>query len=162
MSKVYHGSVEEVRNPEIREPNRSLDYGSGFYTTTSFDQAKRLVERRMKDKGVAIGYVNVYELDDEAINDMKSLIFKKANEEWVNFVMKNRTERDFSHDYDIVYGPVADDSVYTQFTLFEGGIISMGILIQELKTYKLVDQYLFHTEKALDAIHFVESIKVEL
>ena len=60
MSKVYHGSVEEVRNPEIREPNRSLDYDSGFYTTTSFDQAKRLVERRMKDKGVAVGYVNVY------------------------------------------------------------------------------------------------------
>jgi hypothetical protein len=162
MSKVYHGSIEEVRNPEIREPNRSLDYGSGFYTTTSFDQAKRLVERRMKDKGVAVGYVNVYELDDEAINDMKALIFKKANEEWVNFVMKNRTERDFTHDYDIVYGPVADDSVYTQFTLFEGGIISMGTLIQELKTYKLVDQYLFHTEKALDAIRFVESIKVEL
>ena len=93
---------------------------------------------------------------------MNALIFKKANEEWVNFVMKNRTERDFTHDYDIVYGPVADDSVYTQFTLFEGGIISMGTLIQELKTYKLVDQYLFHTEKALDAIRFVESIKVEL
>ena len=162
MSKVYHGSVEEVKNPEIREPNRSLDYGSGFYTTTSFDQAKRLVERRMKDKGVAVGYVNVYELDDEAINRLKTLIFKKANEEWVNFVMKNRTERNFTHDYDIVYGPVADDSVYTQFTLFEGGIISMGTLIQELKTYKLVDQYLFHTEKALEAIRFVESIKIEL
>mgnify|MGYP000020049231 CR=1 FL=1 len=26
MSKVYHGSIEEVRNPEIRQPNRSLDY----------------------------------------------------------------------------------------------------------------------------------------
>ena len=162
MSKVYHGSVEEVKNPEIREPNRSLDYGSGFYTTTSFDQAKRLVERRMKDKGVAVGYVNVYELDDKAVNRLKTLIFKKANEEWVNFVMKNRTEREFTHDYDIVYGPVADDSVYTQFTLFEGGIISMGTLIQELKTYKLVDQYLFHTEKALEAIRFVESIKIEL
>ena len=162
MSKVYHGSVEEVISPEIREPKRSLDYGSGFYATTSFDQAKRLVERRMKDKGVDTGYVNAYELDEEAISHMKTLIFKKANEEWVNFVMRNRTEREFTHDYDIVYGPVADDSVYTQFTLFEGGIISMGTLIQELKTYKLVDQYLFHTEKALEAIRFVESIKVEL
>ena len=51
MSKVYHGSIEEVRNPEIRQPNRSLDYGSGFYTTTSYEQAKKWVERRMKDKG---------------------------------------------------------------------------------------------------------------
>ena len=45
MSKVYHGSVEEVRNPEIRQSNRSLDYGSGFYTTTSYEQAKKWVER---------------------------------------------------------------------------------------------------------------------
>ena len=45
MSKVYHGSIEEVRNPEIRQPNRSLDYGSGFYTTTSYEQAKNLVDQ---------------------------------------------------------------------------------------------------------------------
>ena len=56
MSKVYHGSVEEVRNPEMRQPNRSLDYGSGFYTTTSYEQAKKWVERRMKDKGVSGNY----------------------------------------------------------------------------------------------------------
>ena len=162
MSKVYHGSTEEVRYPEIRQPNRSLDYGSGFYTTTSYEQAKKLVERRMKDKNTAIGYVNIYELDDEAVKHMKSLIFDKPTEEWVNFVMKNRTERGFTHDYDIVYGPVADDSVYTQFTLYEGGIIGLSTLIQELKTYKLVDQYLFHTEKSLLAIKFVESKKITL
>lgn len=162
MSKIYHGSIEIVESPEIRQPNRSLDYGSGFYTTTSFAQAKKLVERRIKDKGVDVGHVNVYELDDNALEGMKVLLFKKPTEEWVNFVMKNRTERGFTHDYDIVYGPVADDSVYTQFTLYEGGIISMPTLIQELKTYKLVDQYLFHTEKSLTAIKFIESIKVEL
>ncbi|MDE6806907.1 MAG: DUF3990 domain-containing protein [Prevotella sp.] len=162
MSKIYHGSIEIVENPEIRQSNRSLDYGSGFYTTTSFAQAKKLVDRRMKDKGVAMGHVNVYELDDKALENMKVLLFKKPTEEWVNFVMRNRTERGFAHDYDIVYGPVADDSVYTQFTLYEGGIISMPTLIQELKTYKLVDQYLFHTEKSLTSIKFIESIKVEL
>lgn len=162
MSKIYHGSIEIVESPEIRQPNRSLDYGPGFYTTTSFAQAKKLVERRIKDKGVDVGHVNVYELDDNALKSMKVLLFKKPTEEWVNFVMKNRTERGFTHDYDIVYGPVADDSVYTQFTLYEGGIISMPTLIQELKTYKLVDQYLFHSEKSLTAIKFIESIKVEL
>ena len=160
MSKIYHGSFEVVESPEIRQPNRSLDYGSGFYTTTSYEQAKKLVERRMKDKGMAVGYVNVYELNDIALENMKVLSFEKPTVEWVNFVMKNRTERGFSHDYDIVYGPVADDSVYTQFTLYEGGIISMTTLIQELKTYKLVDQFLFHTEKSLTAIKFIESIEI--
>lgn len=157
MSRVYHGSIDEVVNPEIRQPNRSLDYGSGFYTTTSYEQAKRWVERRMKDKGVAIGYVNIYELDEKLVKNMKSLFFEKPTEEWVSFVMRNRTERNFIHDYDVVYGPVADDSVYTQFALYEGGIISLPTLIHELKTYKLVDQYLFHTEKSLLAIKFVES-----
>lgn len=154
--------MEEVRNPEIRLPNRSLDYGYGFYTTTSYEQARKLVERRMKDNNASIGYVNIYELDDEFIKRMRLLIFEKPTEEWVNFVMKNRTERGFAHDYDIVYGPVADDSVYTQFTLYEGGIISMPTLIQELKTYKLVDQYLFHTEESLRAIRFIESKIIKL
>jgi len=162
MSKIYHGSLEVVCNPEIRQPNHSLDYGVGFYATTSYEQAEKWVRRRMDDNKVSVGYVNVYELDDEAIKRLKTLIFEKPDEEWVSFVMKNRTKRSFTHDYDIVYGPVADDSVYTQFTLFEGRIISMPTLIQELKTYKLVDQYLFHTERALGAVRFVESIKIEL
>lgn len=162
MSRVYHGSIDEVVNPEIRQPNRSLDYGSGFYTTTSYEQAKRWVERRMKDKGVAIGYVNIYELDEKLVKNMKSLFFEKPTEEWMSFVMRNRTERNFIHDYDVVYGPVADDSVYTQFALYEGGIISLPTLIHELKTYKLVDQYLFHTEKSLLAIKFVKSEIVEI
>ena len=162
MSRVDHGSIDEVVNPEIRQPNRSLDYGSGFYTTTSYEQAKRWVERRMKDKGVAIGYVNIYELDEKLVKNMKSLFFEKPTEEWVSFVMRNRTERNFIHDYDVVYGPVADDSVYTQFALYEGGIISLPTLIHELKTYKLVDQYLFHTEKSLLAIKFVKSEIVEI
>lgn len=162
MSIVYHGSIDEVVNPEIRQPNRSLDYGAGFYTTTSYEQAKRWVERRMKDKGVAVGYVNIYELDEKLVKNMKSLFFEKPTEEWVSFVMRNRTERNFIHDYDVVYGPVADDSVYTQFALYEGGIISLPTLIHELKTYKLVDQYLFHTEKSLLAIKFVKSEIVEI
>ena len=162
MSRVYHGSIDEDVNPEIRQPNRSLDYGAGFYTTTSYEQAKRWVERRMKDKGVAVGYVNIYELDEKLVKNMKSLFFEKPTEEWVSFVMRNRTERNFIHDYDVVYGPVADDSVYTQFALYEGGIISLPTLIHELKTYKLVDQYLFHTEKSLLAIKFVKSEIVEI
>lgn len=116
----------------------------------------------MKDKGVAVGYINIYELDDNALKNMKSLFFEKTTEEWVNFVMRNRTDRQFIHDYDVVYGPVANDSVYTQFALYEGGIISLPTLIKELKTYKLVDQYLFHTEKSLLAIKFVESEIIQL
>ena len=42
---LYHGSIEIVENPEIRIPSRSLDYGYGFYTTTSLKQAEDWVKR---------------------------------------------------------------------------------------------------------------------
>lgn len=53
--------------------------------------------------------------------------------------MANRTQKGFAHDYDIVYGPVANDRVCLQFGLYEAGAISIGTLVRELKTYKLVD-----------------------
>ena len=28
--RIYHGSIEVVERPEIRQSNRTLDYGSGF------------------------------------------------------------------------------------------------------------------------------------
>lgn len=47
---VYHGSIEQVVKPEIREANRALDYGSGFYTTTSEEQATLWVKRKLGRK----------------------------------------------------------------------------------------------------------------
>lgn len=159
--RIYHGSLEVVEHPAIIKPNRKLDYGEGFYTTTSEQQSREWVQRRMHEKHANSGYVNVYELDDEKKKELKSLIFNEPNEEWAEFVMANRTKNGFTHDYDIVYGPVANDRVYLQFGLYEAGAISLETLIRELKTYKLVDQYLFHTTKALTALQFIEAIKVE-
>ena len=152
--KLYHGSLEIVKSPEIREPERTLDYGSGFYTTTSYQQAEAWVRRRMREEYAQKGFVNIYEFDDNKISEVKSLIFKSPNEEWLDFVMQNRTVKGFTHDYDIVYGPVANDRVYAAFALYEGGVLDKSDLIKELKTYTLVDQYLFHTEKALSLISY--------
>lgn len=160
--KIYHGSLEVVEHPIILKPNRKLDYGDGFYTTTSKKQAKEWVERRMLEKHSTCGHINVYEFDDKMLPELYCLIFPEPNEEWAEFVMANRTKYNFTHDYDIVYGPVANDRVYLQFGLYEAGAISVDTLIRELKTYKLIDQYLFHTDKALTALRFIESIKIEL
>lgn len=159
--KIYHGSLDVVECPVIRRSNRTLDYGKGFYTTTSEKQAKEWVERRMAENNTTCGYVNIYEFDEKNLLELRKLIFSEPTEEWAEFVMANRTRKDFTHDYDIVYGPVANDRVYLQFGLYEAGAISVETLIRELKTYKLVDQYLFHTEKALMTLHFVKAIKIE-
>ena len=159
--KIYHGSIEKVESPEIRESNRTLDYGQGFYTTTSYEQAEAWVRRRMNEKRTSRGYVCVYELNEAALASLKTLIFEQPTEELVDFVMKNRTQKGYVHEFDIVYGPVANDRVYAAFALYEGGLINKQALIAELKAYKLVDQYLFHTEKGLQALTFIEAKEVE-
>lgn len=158
--KLYHGSLEIVMRPVIRQMNRTLDYGRGFYTTTSEKQAEDWVKRRLKEAEATNGYVNVYEFNERIGLSLKNLMFDAPTEEWVDFVMHNRTERGFSHDYDIVYGPVANDRVYAAFALYEGGLLDKQNLIAELKTYKLVDQYLFHTEAALMALTFIEAKEI--
>lgn len=157
---LYHGSSEIIVSPEIREPNRTLDYGKGFYLTTSREQAERLVRNRMTTVWPK-GFVNSYSFDMDLLKEsLKIKSFGDANDEWVDFVMKNRMMQGFEHDYDIVIGPVADDKVYAQFSLFEGGIISKETLVAELKTYKLVNQYLFHTEKSLKFLEFITHYEV--
>ncbi len=158
--KIYHGSIEKVEKPELRKSNRTLDYGSGFYTTTSLQQAEDWVHRRMNENEVNHGYVNVFKLDEKALQTLNCLVFHAPTEEWVDFVMKNRTQKGFVHTYDVVYGPVANDRVYAAFALYEGGLIGKQQLIAELKTYKLVDQYLFHTEAALQTLTFLEAKEV--
>ena len=160
--KLFHGSIEKVERPEIRKSNRTLDYGQGFYTTSSYEQAEAWVKRRMDEKKCSTGYVCVYALDEGKMQTLNIRIFQSPTEEWVDFVMKNRTEKDFAHDYDIVYGPVANDRVYAAFALYEGGILNKQELIAELKAYKLVDQYLFHTRKALEILTFIEAKEVVL
>lgn len=159
---LYHGSIEKVENPELRQSNRTLDYGNGFYTTTSFQQAEDWVHRRMKEHEVTIGYVNTFEFDEKVLQKFNCLIFHSPTEDWVDFVMQNRTLKGFTHSYDIVYGPVANDRVYAAFALYEGNLLSKQQLIAELKTYKLIDQYLFHTDKALQALTFIEAKEVTI
>lgn len=159
--KVYHGSLEIVEKPIIRIPNRTLDYGNGFYTTTSESQATAWALRKIK-KFSSRSYVNVYELNDDILTGLSVLSFDEPTEEWLDFVMKNRTDSDFNHDFDIVTGPVANDRVYAAFALFESGFINKKELINELKSYKLVDQFLFHTEKSLSALSFIEAKIIQL
>mgnify|MGYP003549368524 FL=1 len=159
--KLYHGSLEIVSEPRIITPNRTLDYGRGFYTTTSYEQAEQWVRRR-KGAQHPVGYVNVYELADVFPDEIKQLRFETPTEEWVDFVMHNRTERGFEHSFDIVYGPVANDRVYAAFALYESNLLDKEGLIRELGTYELVDQFLFHTEQSLQHLTFIEAKEVTL
>ena len=159
--KLYHGSDVIVRQPRILPPRQghTLDFGTGFYTTTSLEQARRWVGIRRDRGDISQGFVSVYEIDDNIIEDptLRCLSFSSATPEWLNFVMGNRTGLVSDHGYDIVLGPVANDRVYATLTLFEIGQLDAGETIRRLKTYVLVDQLLFHTARAVERLRFTGS-----
>ena len=69
-------------------------------------------------------------------------------------------DKNFIHSYDIVKGPVANDRVYASFALYEAGLLNKDALITELRTYKLVNQILLHTEASLKSIQFIKAEKL--
>ena len=164
--KLYHGSNLVIDAPRILppKPGHTLDFGTGFYATTSIEQARRWVGLRQKRGEIGDGFVSHYEIEDGILNrsDLNCLAFPTADRDWLNFVMGNRDGLIPDHGYDIVSGPVANDRVYATLTLFEIGQLDIDETIRRLKTYTLVDQLLFHTEKALQFLHFTGSEAVHV
>ena len=161
MTELYHGSLEIVSVPEIRKPNRTLDYGAGFYLTSSSEQAEAWVRRKFKGD-IRHGYVNIYEYDETKAENLNILNFDEPDEKWLDFVMANRMNRDYQHEYDIVKGPVANDRVYASFALYEAGLLDKQELIHELRAYNLVNQILIHTEKALTSVRWLNVKEISL
>ncbi len=162
---LYHGSLVAVEAPQIlrRTDGRGADFGSGFYTTSSYEQAEKWVHIKLKNSNlVHAGYISIYEVPDNltGLPGLSVKVFANANREWLQFVIQNRNNPDFSHHCDIVTGPVANDRVYTTLTLFEEGFIDEESAISKLKSYTLADQYLFHTEKSLELLNFLKAEEI--
>ena len=162
--KLYHGSTVPVAAPQLSLGRQSLDFGRGFYTSTSAAQADRWSKIKCKREGAVAGYVSVYEFDESALRSKNLTVhtFRGASRSWLAFVIHNRRDLDFSHNYDIVRGHVANDRVYACINAFESGFIDFDTVIDRLKTYTLVDQLSFHTETAIQHLHFVSAGKVDL
>lgn len=158
---LYHGSTVLVDTPEIRKGEVFLDFGIGFYTTTSYEQAERWAKIKMRRTNAEIGYVSVYELDiDTARKELDIAEFKKADEKWLEFVVKNRNGAAFTIIKDIHIGPVADDNIYQTIRLFETGTLDAEYTVKKLKTEVLQDQWALHTNKALSFLKFVEAKEI--
>jgi hypothetical protein len=159
---LYHGSTTVVEKPQILQSERMLDFGAGFYTTTNKEQAARWAlkvgVRRKSDKQ----YISVYNFDyEKAINDLKIIKFDKPDENWLNFVCCCRSGQNIDDEYDLVFGPVADDNVYAVIALFEIGVYDKDETLKRLRVEQLYNQVLFHTEKALQYCIYSEYIPMK-
>lgn len=158
---IYHGSTQIIDCPRLIESDRFLDFGKGFYTTTNIEQATRWATIKQKRTAAKVAYVNLYEIDNDLLsnNDLSILLFPDANREWLEFVTGNRRGNPL-HEYDIVKGAVANDTIYQTLVLYEAGAYTVEETVTRLKVHRLFDQISFHTERALDKIIYLKTILV--
>ena len=153
----YHGSDTIVDVPKILESKRPLDFGGGFYVTTSETQAKSWALKVAYRNNNNHRCVNRYELDlEKAKQELTVIYFESADEKWLDFICDNRSGKP-TGEYDIVIGPVADDRVYRVVVEYENGDLDKETALKNLKTEALCDQILFHTEKSLQYLKYIDT-----
>lgn len=162
MTTLYHGSNVPIDEIDLQRGLPDKDFGQGFYLTHLRHQAERMAHARcQRSKGVG-PTVTVYEFDEEEARRQKLRIqiFNKPSEAWARFVSDNRhaSQTGFTHHYDIVIGPVANDSMAMQFRLHEQGYITLRQLTQRITFPKDNSQHFFATERAIRLLHKVEVI----
>lgn len=149
--KLYHGSNIIIKEVDFSKYHPYKDFGCGLYLTDNIKHAQNMAFRRCMRIG-GEECVTKFEFNfEDALKDLKIKIFDKPTEEWAKFVIMNRSQEipHPAHDYDIVIGPIADDTVVMSFRLFQDGYITISELVKRLEYRELSTQYFFHNAKAI-------------
>jgi hypothetical protein len=157
MIKLYHGSNQKIEVPDLVHSKPFKDFGRGFYLSPDEQQAWDMAFQKVSQTQQGKAEVTEFLFDETMMlsPDLKVLTYPDYCEEWALFVLANRDKnaQHPTHDYDIVYGAIADDGVTYQLRRYEGGVISLQRLVEELKYAKgITFQYYFGTEGAIKTL----------
>lgn len=161
--KLYHGSNQIIKTPDLNKSRKFLDFGSGFYLSTGKRQAENRAKSAMFFFEAGNPTINIYEFD-ETLTGLNILEFKSADIQWLNFVIANR-KGEYVSQYDIVTGPTANDKTILTIDQYMQGMYDhlanpKEIVIQLLRPEKLETQYLFITVKAISCLNFIEAYEL--
>lgn len=162
---LYHGSYTEISNPKIIVQERGRDFGFGFYTTTVKNQAERWAVRTARLRSRITGksenaVVNIYDFVEENIKLLNTKSFPEPGLEWLELVIKCRSDLTYKHNYDIVSGKIANDNVGETIEYVLAGIMRKEDAVERLKFEKINNQICFCTEKSLKYLVFKESYAI--
>lgn len=154
MLTLYHGSNVVIDNIDLSRSRRGKDFGCDFYLNPNKEQAWEMAKRTAMRMQEGKPVLNTYTFDECLIKETSPLsvkVFNGYSIEWAEFILKNRRnlEQTPIHNYDIVIGPIADDTVGLQLRRFAQGYISIEKMIEELLFHKPAIQYFFGTNKAI-------------
>lgn len=166
MMILYHGSHLAVPQPLAKAGRRNLDFGPGFYLTKLKAQAEAwaVVVAGRKGRHV-IPVVSVYHFDKEqALSDgVRFKEFDTYNIEWLEYVVNCRQGKDYSEEYDVVEGGVANDNVIDTVEDYEKGVITAEQALGQLRYKKVNHQLCILSQFVIDKyLHFAEDIYLSL
>ena len=149
---LYHGTNLKINRIDLSLGHKGKDFGQGFYLSADKHQAMLMAQRTVEREGSGIPVLNSYWFDEENISknqDLSVKVFDNYTVEWAEFVLLNRSNRSSTpaHNYDIVYGPIADDKVGVQINRYKLRYITIEELIRQLKFLHPTFQNYFCTEK---------------
>ena len=139
-----------VEHPKIIVGRNTKDFGPGFYCTMLREQAERWARR------YDTAFVSVYEVRLDA--SLRMLEFPEMTEEWLDFIIACRYGT--PHDYDIVEGPMANDTIFNYVQNFADGKISREAFWVLAKFKRPTHQISFHTVRALVTLQFRKGYEV--
>lgn len=158
---LYHGSDVKVICPKIITTVKGKDFGPAFYLTPIKEQAERMAKRKQRINKSNASVVSVFECSKE---DMLKLCYKNytsPNLEWLDMIVNCRSNPSFRHEYDIVEGKIADDSVGETILYVIDGVIKKEDAIERLKFQKINSQIAFCSERSLKLLKFKDSYEVK-
>lgn len=146
---LYHGTNTQFETVSLSASQRGKDFGRGFYLSDNESQAYDIAGfKALQLGGSAI--VHRFEFDEIHLKDgsLKFLQFEDYSEEWAGFILENRRNlgEQNIHDYDVVFGPIANDKVGVQIRNYMEGNIDFDTFLNRLKYMKgITFQYCFNT-----------------
>lgn len=153
---LYHGTNIDFQQIDIRKSNPYKDFGQGFYLTDIFQQAENMANKKSRILG-GKPVILKYQFDEACLADssLNVLIFEKPDKKWAEFIYRNRTRSTpaFSHHYDIVIGPIADDGVAYLLSRYEEGLCTLEELARELEYKQLNRQFFFGTLRSINLLN---------
>lgn len=118
---LYHGTNVAFDSIDLNKSKPNKDFGKGFYLSADYEQAMAMAETKVDQLEFGSPIVLAFEIDESQMEGLNILRFNEYSEEWATFILLNRRNESNqpAHNYDIVFGPIANDRVGVQLWKYE-------------------------------------------
>lgn len=147
---LFHTSDRIIKVPDLGIGRRNADFGQGFYMSSDDSFAGTWARERTSSDI----YVNSYEADFTGLR-VKNL---ERDAEWFDYIFHNRRgAADKFADYDVIIGPIANDTIFETYGIVTSGLLRPEHALQLLLIGPEFVQIAVKTEAAAKSLKWIDA-----